>query len=68
MRKESELEFVSWPGGSRFKLGESASCIVLITDGIGPTGYYDRIHVYNDTGHHIFPAHHAEGWTVKKDV
>ncbi len=37
--------------------------IVIVADGQGLSGYYDRIHVYHKRqGHWIFPAHNCVGW------
>ncbi len=42
--------------------------IMLIHDGKGPMGMYDRIHVfYADGSKFVMPAHNAAGWTEMQD-
>ena len=56
-----------------FAIGPGVERIVLMTDGQGAMGRYDRIHVYltndklgalRETEHLVFPAHFAQGWKV----
>ncbi len=53
--------------GNHYVVGASAGdikgCtqIYLLTDGHGPMGWYDRVHVlFDDDRHLVFPAHHCQ--------
>lgn len=46
-----------------YEVGVNARQIWLMADGNGLSGYYDRIHVYdNDGKHRVIPAHCADMW------
>ncbi len=69
----SELESVFWPDGGSLKIGlndrhrHNITHIVLVHDGHGVTGLYDRIHVLFENGkHQIFPVHNTEGFEIKR--
>jgi hypothetical protein len=71
-RQETDLEQCWWDangehdGGMTLVGSSGVTRIVLVADGNGPMGHYDRIHVYNGNGKHlVFPAHHVSGWSVK---
>ena len=79
MSSEVRLSDVWWEGGPQQRLPNSYSVgvgverIVLVADGQGPMGHYDRVHVYltndklgalRETKHLVFPAHFIQGWRV----
>ena len=62
----AELQSVFWADGGVLKIGSNhVGQILLVTDGFGPSGHYDRIHViFKDARrkHQVFPAHNCEGF------
>ena len=46
--------------GATTTTSKGCASIVLKNDGLGVSGYYDRVHVYFDDGRHlIIPAHNC---------
>lgn len=43
---------------------DGCSRIDLVNDGLGPMGYYDRIHVELERETIIYPAHLVSAWSV----
>lgn len=65
MPEETEIQEIWFQHGGQYSLGKNADRIVLVADGHGISGRYDRIHVYHGNKHMIFPAHNVEGWLEK---
>lgn len=61
--KKDEIELKQmWEADGGYIVSKNADRIVLIADGRGPMGWYDRIHVHQGDKHFIFPAHNVQGW------
>ncbi len=64
----AELASVFWTQGGELNVGSlNVERIVLVIDGHGPMGNYDRVHVFYKGGkHQVFPAHNCEGFEYRE--
>lgn len=68
----AKLKSVFWSEGSVLKIDDGPlqpKEILLVTDGFGSMGNYDRIHVLTNGGEHwIYMAHMVEGFLLLEET
>lgn len=67
MSANNKVLRAAWQGEEGWRIHHNDVIgIDLLTDGHGPTGYYDRIHIKFANGDKtVLPAHQCDGWEEK---